>query len=193
MSMFSSREGKEAGSVDAPETVEWRDAVIALLPPLRAFAWSLSRNSADADDLVQDTLIKAWTNKDKFEPGTNLRAWLFTILRNTYYTAAIKRRREVADEDGKHAARLSAAPTQEWSVAMKAMQAALQQLPPEHREALVLVGAAGLTYEEAAEICGCALGTIKSRVNRARARLLRIMDADDASDALVSAIDPPQG
>jgi RNA polymerase sigma-70 factor (ECF subfamily) len=195
MSMFSSREVEEAGRIDAPapETVEWRNAVIALLPPLRAFAWSLSRNSADADDLVQDTLIKAWTNKDKFEPGTNLRAWLFTILRNTYYTAAIKRRREVADEDGKHAARLSTAPTQEWSVAIKAMQAALQQLIPEHREALILVGAAGLTYEEAAEICGCALGTIKSRVNRARARLLRIMDADDASEALMGVIDPPQG
>jgi RNA polymerase sigma-70 factor (ECF subfamily) len=174
-------------------TVDWRNAVVALLPPLRAFAWSLSRNSADADDLVQDTLIKAWAHKDKFEPGTNLRAWLFTILRNTYYTTMVKRRREVADEDGKHAARLSAAPTQEWSVAMKAMQAALQRLPAEHREALVLVGAAGLTYEEAAEICGCALGTIKSRVNRARARLLRIMNAEDATDALVGTIDTPQG
>jgi RNA polymerase sigma-70 factor (ECF subfamily) len=172
-----------------PATVEWRDAVIALLPQLRAFAWSLSRNAADADDLVQDTLIKAWTHKDKFEAGTNLRAWLFTILRNTYYTAVAKRRREVADEDGKHAARLSAAPTQEWSVAMKAMQAALQRLPPEHREALILVGAAGLTYEEAAEICGCALGTIKSRVNRARARLLQIMEADDATDVMVGAIE----
>jgi RNA polymerase sigma-70 factor (ECF subfamily) len=206
MSMFRSRGMDEVGADDrcapqaAPDpatpdaaTVEWRDAVIALLPPLRAFAWSLSRNSADADDLVQDTLIKAWTHKDKFEPGTNLRAWLFTILRNTYYTARVKRRREVADEDGKHAARLSAAPTQEWSVAMKAMQAALQRLPAEHREALVLVGAAGLTYEEAAEICGCALGTIKSRVNRARARLLRIMEADDATDALVGTIDPPEG
>jgi len=206
MSMFKLREVDEVGTIDAraaptppspgsnaldPSTVEWRDAVIALLPPLRAFAWSLSRNSADADDLVQDTLIKAWTNKDKFEPGTNLRAWLFTILRNTYYTAVVKRRREVADEDGKHAARLSTAPTQDWSVAMKAMQAALQQLPSEHREALVLVGAAGLTYEEAAEICGCALGTIKSRVNRARARLLSIMNADDASEAMVGTIDPP--
>jgi RNA polymerase sigma-70 factor (ECF subfamily) len=179
-----------------PATVEWRDAVIALLPQLRAFAWSLSRNAADADDLVQDTLIKAWTHKDKFEDkveaGANLRAWLFTILRNTYYTAVLKRRREVADEDGKHAARLSAAPTQEWSVAMKAMQAALQRLPPEHREALILVGAAGLTYEEAAEICGCALGTIKSRVNRARARLLRIMEAENAADVMVGAMDGPE-
>ena len=85
----------------------WRNEVVALIPALRAFAWSLSHNAADADDLVQDTLIKAWTHRDKFEPGTNLRAWLFTILRNTYYTAVVRRRREVADEDGKHAASLS--------------------------------------------------------------------------------------
>jgi RNA polymerase sigma-70 factor, ECF subfamily len=164
-------------------TASWRDDVVALIPALRAFAWSLSHNSADADDLVQDTLIKAWTHRAKFEPGTNLRAWLFTILRNTYYTAVVRRRREVSDENGKHAATLSAAPTQDWSVAMRSLQAALQRLPDEHREALILVGAVGLTYEEAAEICGCALGTIKSRVNRARARLLKIMDAEDATDA----------
>src|SRR6201987_6355346 len=97
-------------------TSSWRDEVVALIPALRAFAWSLSHNSSDADDLVQDTLIKAWTHRDKFEPGTNLRAWLFTILRNTYYTAAVRRRREVADENGKHAAGLSAPPTQDWSV-----------------------------------------------------------------------------
>lgn len=165
----------------------WRDDVVALIPSLRAFAWSLCRNSSDADDLVQDTLIKAWSNRDKFEPGTNLRAWLFTILRNTYYTAVVRRRREVADEDGKHAAALSEEPTQDWSVAMHGLQAALQKLPDEHREALILVGAAGLTYEEAAEICGCALGTIKSRVNRARARLLKLMDAEAPEDAFAAA------
>ena len=164
----------------------WRDDVVALIPALRAFAWSLSHNAADSDDLVQDTLIKAWTNRAKFEPGTNLRAWLFTILRNTYYTSMVRRRREVADENGKHAATLSAGPTQDWSVAMRALQAALRRLPDEHREALILVGAAGLTYEEAAEICGCALGTIKSRVNRARARLLRLMDAEEASDTFAA-------
>ncbi len=176
--------GHEAGPPrqDRNDNSRWREDVIALIPALRAFAWSLSHNSADADDLVQDTLIKAWTHRAKFEPGTNLRAWLFTILRNTYYTAVVRRRREVADEDGKHAATLSAAPTQDWSVAVHSMRAALQQLPHEHREALVLVGAAGMTYEEAAEICGCALGTIKSRVNRARARLLRLMDAEVVED-----------
>ena len=166
----------------------WRDQVVGMIPALRAFAWSLCHNGSDADDLVQDTLIKAWTNREKFEDGTNLRAWLFTILRNTYYTQVLRRRREVRDETGEYASNLRAPPTQEWSVAIHSLQAALQQLPPEHREALILVGAAGLSYEEAAEICGCALGTIKSRVNRARARLLRIMDAEDATD--VMALEP---
>jgi RNA polymerase sigma factor (sigma-70 family) len=163
---------------------EWRSEVVAMIPALRAFAWSLSHNGSDADDLVQDTLIKAWTNRDKFEPGTNLRAWLFTILRNTYYTQVIRRRREVRDETGEYANNVRTPPTQDWSVAMRALQSALAQLPDEHREALILVGAAGLSYEEAAEICGCALGTIKSRVNRARARLLKIMDAEEASDVM---------
>ncbi len=167
-------------------TSSWRDEVVGLIPALRAFAWSLSHNGSDADDLVQDTLTKAWTHKDKFAEGTNLRAWLFTILRNTYYTAVTRRRREVSDVDGKHAATLTAPATQDWSVAMRSLESAMRQLPDEHREALVLVGAAGLTYEEAAEICGCALGTIKSRVNRARTRLLKIMEADSAVDALVA-------
>ncbi len=165
-------------------TSAWREDVIGLIPALRAFAWSLSHNGADADDLVQDTLIKAWSNRARFEPGTNLRAWLFTILRNTYYTQATRRRREVRDETGEYAGALKVGATQEWSVAMHALQAALRQLPPEHREALILVGAAGLSYEEAAEICGCALGTIKSRVNRARVRLLKLMDAKDAGDVI---------
>jgi len=170
--------------------VSWREEVVALIPALRAFAWSLSHNGSDADDLVQDTLIKAWTNRDKFEPGTNLRAWMFTILRNTYYTHVLRRRREVRDEQGEYAGQLRTPATQDWSVAMRSLQLALQRLPPEHREALILVGAAGLSYEEAAEICGCALGTIKSRVNRARARLLKIMDAEDANDVMVMEMMP---
>lgn len=171
----------------------WREEIVAQIPALRAFAWSLSHNSADADDLVQETLTKAWAHRDKYEPGTNLRAWLFTILRNTFYSSAARRRREVADADGKHAAALTTPPTQDWTVAMRALEAAMRQLPDEHREALVLVGAAGLTYEEAADICSCALGTIKSRVNRARARLLRIMEADSAVDALVAELAAPAG
>ena len=181
----------ETARLQAAAADGWRDDVVAQISSLRAFAWSLCHNSSDADDLVQETLIKAWTHRDRFEPGTNLRAWLFTILRNTYYTIAVKRRREVADEEGRHAATLAEPPSQEWSVAVHALRAALAKLPDEHREALVLVGAAGLSYEEAAEICGCALGTIKSRVNRARARLLKLMDVEAPGDALVSAAGAP--
>src|SRR3954466_13837591 len=174
------RSGRIEGSMDAPSS--WRDEVVGLIPALRAFAWSLSHNGSGGDALVQDTLIKAWTNRDKFEPGTNLRAWLFTILRNTYYTNVLRRRREVRDETGEYASSLKSAPTQEWSVAMHSLQAALQQLPDEHREALILVGVAGLFFEQAGEICQGAPGSAQSRVNRARARLLKIMDPDDARD-----------
>jgi RNA polymerase sigma factor (sigma-70 family) len=184
-------EDEGAVPAKAGRELNWRDSVVAMIPALRAFAWSLSHNASDADDLVQDTLIKAWTHRDKFEPGTNLRAWLFTILRNTYYTAVVRRRREVRDETGKYAATLSTGPTQDWSLAIRALQAALAQLPDEHREALILVGAAGLTYEEAAEVCGCAIGTIKSRVNRARARLLKLMEAEEAFDTFAGEIQPP--
>lgn len=165
---------------DAPNGIvgpdEWRRAVSEKIPSLRAFAWSLSRNASDADDLVQETLAKAWNHRDRFQPGTNLRAWLFTILRNSWYSSVSKRKREVADEDGKHAARLTTEGSQEWSMAIHELRAAMDALPPTHREAIVLVGAAGLSYEEAAEVAGCALGTIKSRVNRARNQLAEIMD-----------------
>lgn len=164
--------------------VDWRDEVVGMIPTLRAFAWSLSHNGSDADDLVQDTLIKAWTHADRYQPGSNLRAWLFTILRNTYYTQLTRRRREVRDESGAYASTLKSPATQDWTVTVHSLQAALAQLPPEHREALILVGAAGLSYEEAALICGCALGTLKSRVNRARARLLKIMEADEAGELM---------
>lgn len=169
----------EPSGPDGPRSFtvdEWRDEIVALIPSLRAFAWSLSRNASDADDLVQETLIKAWSNRDKFQRGTNLRAWLFTILRNTWYSAVGKRKREVRDEDGSFAETLTSPASQEWTCELSALQAALNELPPDHREAIVMVGAAGLSYEEAAEISGCALGTIKSRVNRARNRLARVLD-----------------
>src|SRR3569832_520086 len=124
------RSSADADQRQSPPGVDcqcWRDDVVALIPALRAFAWSLSHNAADADDLVQDTLIKAWTNREKFEPGTTLRAWLFTILRNTYYTHVIRRRREVRDEAGEYASTLQQAPTQDWSKTKQTQQTALQQ------------------------------------------------------------------
>jgi len=159
--------------------MDWRGALLTQMPTLRGFARSLSKNAVEADDLVQDTLMKAWANRSQFTPGTNLRAWLFTILRNTYYTNVGHRRREVEDVAGEYANGVAIGPTQEWNVAMQSLQTALGKLPDEQREALTLVGGAGMTYEEAAGICHCAVGTIKSRVNRGRARLRDLLESDE--------------
>lgn len=154
--------------------------LIELLPSLRAFARSLARNPAQADDLVQDTLVKALANVERFEPGTNLRAWLFTILRNHYYSQLRKAKREVEDVEGRFASRLASRPEQDGSVDLEDFKAAFSRLAPDHREVLTLVGASGCSYEEAAQICGCAVGTIKSRVNRARKKLTELLGLDDA-------------
>jgi RNA polymerase sigma-70 factor, ECF subfamily len=149
--------------------------MLALIPSLRAFAFSLCGTFERADDLVQETLLKAWQNVDRFEEGTNLRAWLFTILRNTYFSELRKRRREIEDVDGKKTASLSVAPAQHDHLDMQDFHAALKLIPADQREALVLVGAAGMSYEEAAEVAQCAVGTIKSRVNRARTKLTEML------------------
>src|SRR5436190_10610430 len=152
-----------------------KDAMLAQIPTLRAFAFSLCGNFERADDLVQETLLKAWQHLNKFEEGTNLRAWLFTILRNTYFSDTRKKRREVEDVDGKKTASLSVAPAQQGYVDIQDLREALKLLPADQREALVLVGAAGMSYEEAAEVGQCAVGTVKSRVNRARIKLTEIL------------------
>jgi RNA polymerase sigma-70 factor (ECF subfamily) len=156
-----------------------RDELVTHLPAMRAFALSLTRNGATADDMVQDTVVKAWTNIDKFQAGTNMRAWLFTILRNTYYSSRRKAKREVADIDGVFTERLSVKPEHDGKLQMSDFKVAFEQLPDEQREALVLVGASGFSYEEAAEMCGVAIGTIKSRANRGRARLAELLDNND--------------
>ena len=160
-----------------------RDEIVEHLPALRAFALSLTRNSALADDMVQDSLVKAWTKIGQFEAGTNMRAWLFTILRNTYYSNRRKAGREVADVDGLYTDSLSEKPAHDGRLAMTDFRAAFAKLNDEQREALILVGASGFSYEEAAEMCGVAVGTIKSRTNRARARLAELMHLD-ANEAL---------
>jgi RNA polymerase sigma-70 factor, ECF subfamily len=156
-----------------------RDALSGHLPALRAFAITLSRNTATADDLVQDTILKAWTNMDRFEPGTNLRAWLFTILRNTYYSDLRKRRREVPDPDGLHAGALSVAPVHDDKLAFAEFRRAFDQLSPEHREVLVLIGASGFSCDDAAKMMGVAVGTVKSRASRARRRLSELLHLRD--------------
>lgn len=156
-----------------------RDDLVAQIGSLRAFAVSLCGDRERADDLVQETLYKAWNHLDSFKEGTNLKAWLFTILRNTYFSERRKRKREVEDSDGSYAARLSSRPEQHGHMDMKDFQEALSGLPDDQREALVLVGAAGFSYEEAADISGCAVGTIKSRVNRARNRLAETLELSE--------------
>jgi RNA polymerase sigma-70 factor (ECF subfamily) len=152
-----------------------REDLLASIPNLRAFAVSLAGNAERADDLVQETLMKAWAKFDTFQEGTNLRAWLFTILRNEFYSQVRKRGREVEDAEGAYAARLASQPAQSGHMDMSDFRAALAQLPSDQREALILVGASGFSYEEAAEICECAVGTIKSRVSRARTRLSELL------------------
>jgi len=156
-----------------------REDIVGELPALRAFALSLARDGSLADDLVQDTVVKAWSNIDKFEPGTNLRAWLFTILRNTFYSKRRKMVREVADVDGVLTARLAEKPHHDGRLAMRDFRRAFEQLPDEQREALILVGASGFSYEEAAEMCGCAVGTVKSRANRGRRRLVVLLELEE--------------
>lgn len=155
---------------------------MALAPNLRAFARSLSGNPHEADDLVQETLIKAWTNRHRFAEGSNLKAWLFTILRNTHVSLRRKRKNEVADAEGALAEQLSVRPHQLGHMDLIDFSKAFAMLPDEQREALILVGAEGFAYEEAALMCGCAVGTIKSRVNRARSKLAELMGVDGAAD-----------
>jgi RNA polymerase sigma-70 factor (ECF subfamily) len=177
-----------------------RNDLIASIPSLRAFANSLCGQPALADDLVQETLVKAWTNLGSFTVGTNLKAWLFTILRNVYFSELRKRRREVEDGDGAFAARLSVHGEQLGHMHYEDLVDALNKLAPDQREAVILVGASGFSYEEAAEIAGCAIGTMKSRVNRARRRLSDLLglEADDefgpdARSRVLAAVEPPAG
>lgn len=161
-----------------------RNELPAHLPAMRAFAISLTRNAAAADDLVQDAVVKAWSNFGSFQPGTNLRAWLFTILRNTFYSNLRKTRREVPDPDGVYSATLYEKPAHDGRLAMTDFRAAFDQLTPQHREVLILVGASGFSYEEVAEMTGVAVGTVKSRASRARLRLAELLGLEDGEDFL---------
>lgn len=159
-----------------------KDALFAALPHLRAFAISLSGNLDRADDLVQETLLRALTHLDHFERGTNLQAWLFTILRNLFHSDYRKRRREVEDPEGVIAGKVAVMPEQGAKLDFDDLRLAMAKLSPEQREALLLVGAEGLTYEEAAQICNTHIGTIKSRVNRARNRLTQLLGLDQTEE-----------
>ena len=176
---------------------EFRGHLLAAIPGLRAFGMSLAARADRADDLVQETLMKAWKHKESFEAGTNLRAWLYTILRNEFYTQLRKRRREVEDADGAYSSKVATPGEQESHLDMADMRIALAQLPEDQREAIILVGALGFSYQEAGEICGAAVGTVKSRVSRAREKLATLLGTDQVSstaigDAQDQACSPPK-
>lgn len=173
--------GSAAGRSDAADP---RQELPQHLGALRAFAISLTRDAAVADDLVQETIVKAWTNIDKFQVGTNLRAWLFTILRNTFYSMRRKRRREVPDPEGLHASLLFDKPAHDGALAFTDFLRAFDQMTAEHREVLILVGASGFSYEEAADLMGVKVGTVKSRANRARARLCDLLGLEPGENIL---------
>jgi RNA polymerase sigma-70 factor (ECF subfamily) len=155
--------------------------ILKTIPHLRAFAISLTGDLDRADDLVQDAIVRALSNLDKFTPGTSMQAWLFTILRNHFRTDYRRRQREVEDPDGIYAANLATAPAQNGHLDLKDLRTALVKLPVEQREAVLLV-AGGISYDEAAQICGVAIGTIKSRVNRARSGLAQLLAVEGQDD-----------
>jgi RNA polymerase sigma-70 factor (ECF subfamily) len=156
--------------------------MLGLLPNLRAFALSLTNDPTWADDLVQDTMLRAWANISRLERGTNLGAWLFTILRNSFYTQHRKCRHEVEDPDGVYVGCLTVQPEQESALHFSDLRRALDQLPSKQREAVILVGAEGRSYEDAANLCGVAVGTLKSRVNRARTSLAALLQMTGRQD-----------
>ncbi|HZZ36367.1 MAG TPA: sigma-70 family RNA polymerase sigma factor [Caulobacteraceae bacterium] len=166
----------EPGSEDASRDGAFKRELVALIPHLRAFARTLTGDATAADDLAQDALMKAWDARASFEMGTNMKAWTFMILRNQFYSE--KRRSWRQNQLDQEAAErtLVAVDDPEAPVALDELRQGLSMLPPEQREALILVGAGGFAYEEAAEICGCAVGTVKSRVSRARRALQGILD-----------------
>ena len=162
----------------AAQQAEFKRELIGAIPHLRAFARGLCGRADMADDLVQEAMLKAWAARARFEPGTSMRAWTFVILRNAYLTD-VRRNRFRSDYDETLAKKILTAPAgQEEPLHLSDMHRALLTLPAERREALLLVGAGGFSYEEAAQICDCAIGTIKSRVGRARAALSEMLEKD---------------
>lgn len=158
---------------------DFRQQLVAIIPALRVFARGLCSNRALADDMVQDALTRGWAARKSYAAGSNFRAWMFMILRNQYYTTARKNAR-IVPWDPEAAERILVTPaSQDWGIEVSDVTAALQKISPEQREVLLLVGANGLSYQEAAEIAGCAIGTIKSRLARGRVALQALLEGED--------------
>jgi RNA polymerase sigma-70 factor (ECF subfamily) len=187
-----------AGSRAEPDPVRdeaFRREVVALIPHLRAFARTLCGDPTGADDLAQDALLKAWDARGSYQMGTNMKAWTFMILRNQFYSEKRRSWRQTQLDQEAAERTLVAVDDPEAPVALDELRLSLAMLPIEQREALILVGAGGFAYEEAAEICQCAVGTVKSRVSRARRALQGILesgsydrDGSSAGEAMSSII-----
>jgi RNA polymerase sigma-70 factor (ECF subfamily) len=157
------------------------DDMVALMPQMHNFARSLCRDAVRAADLVQEALLRAFSNIERFQPGTNLKAWLFTILRNEHYSQLRRQKFEAVGVDTATLPEPSVPPDHDGEIELRELNSALSTLPTGQRTALLLVSASGLSYEEAAAICGCAVGTIKSRVARAREMLVQLLDSNPAA------------
>jgi RNA polymerase sigma-70 factor (ECF subfamily) len=183
----------DADTVDPKREAAFKSELVALIPHLRAFARTLAGDPTAADDLAQDAMMKAWDARASYQMGTNMKAWTFMILRNQFYSEKRRSWRQTQLDQETAERTLMAVDDPESPVALDELRMGLGMLPPEQREALVLVGAGGFAYEEAAEICGCAVGTVKSRVSRARRALQGILevgaytrDGKSAGDAMRS-------
>ena len=181
---------------DAKRDQAFKTELVALIPHLRAFARTLAGEPAGADDLAQDAMMKAWDARNSFQMGTNMKAWTFMILRNQFYSEKRRSWRQSQLDQEAAERTLVAVDDPEAPVALDELRMGLAMLPAEQREALILVGAGGFAYEEAAAICGCAVGTVKSRVSRARKALQAILeqgaydrDGRPAGEAMRSILD----
>jgi RNA polymerase sigma-70 factor (ECF subfamily) len=186
-------EAAATGGADPAMEGRFKRELVALIPHLRAFARTLTGDQASADDLAQDALMKAWDARASYQMGTNMKAWTFMILRNQFYSEKRRSWRQTQLDQDAAERTLVAVDDPQAPVALDELRLGLGMLPPEQREALILVGAGGFAYEEAAEICGCAVGTVKSRVSRARRALQGILetgaydrDGRSAGDAMKS-------
>lgn len=167
-------------SLDDAKPDEFRDDLVAMIPALRAFARGLCRDRVFADDLVQEAMMRAWASRHTYTPGTNFRAWMFRILRNHFYTAIRKNSRLTAWDPEAAERILVQEPTQEVGINIDDVNKAMLKLPPQQREILLLVAGAGLSYEEAADVAGCNIGTVKSRLNRGRAAIRHLIEGTSA-------------
>lgn len=180
-------------AADPEMEAAFKRELIGLIPHLRAFARTLAGDPTSADDLAQDAMMKAWDARASYQMGTNMKAWTFMILRNQFYSEKRRSWRQTQLDQEAAERTLVAVDDPEAPVALDELRLGLHMLPPEQREALILVGAGGFAYEEAADICGCAVGTVKSRVSRARRALQAILedgayqrDGSPAGDAMRS-------